>query len=277
MVFGLPERQLPNIEKHDLARGKLGVFETRLAENAEEVEAAQTLRYRVFCEELAAEKNLERIRYQRESDQHDEKCDHLLILSEKGELIGTQRLMVRDADVGAAEFYSNTEYNLAPMLNQFVDKRFMELGRSCILPEYRDKRTMELLWHATWDYAVKRAADVMFGCASFHTLDPSEIAEPLGFLAEYVPLQKAWQVQSHHPNKIDMLQFIDDSALPKKAIRALPPLIKGYLRLGAMFSTHAVPDPDFGTIDVLVVLPIASINPRYVKYYGQNADRHKPK
>ena len=261
-------------KKRDFARGRLGSLETRLAESEIEIEAAQALRYRVFCDELAARKNSERSRLQREADQHDEKCDHLLILSECGTPIGTQRFLVREGKAGTSEFYSNAEFDLGPMLDRHPDTLFMELGRSCILPEYREKRTMELLWHATWDYALKHNAGVMFGCASFHTLNSSEISELLGFLAKYAPLSGTWKVESYHPEKIDMLECETPNSV-KKTIRSLPPLIKGYLRLGAMFSTDAVPDRDFGTIDVLVVLPVDTINPRYVKYYGENADRHR--
>ncbi len=263
------------VEASDLARGKLGAFETRLAHSIKEIKAAQALRYRVFCEELDAQVDSESSHSKLEGDAHDENCDHLLVLSDDNELIGTQRFMVREGSVGPKEFYSSSEFDIAAILQKFPTKKFMELGRSCILPDYRDKRTMELLWHATWDYAVKQRADVMFGCASFHTQDANEISDALGFLAQHAGVTGDWMVTSKRADRIDMLQYIDQSKPMKSAIRSLPPLIKGYLRLGAMFSTNAVPDPDFGTIDVLVVLPVETINPRYVKYYGANADRHR--
>ncbi|MDJ0612588.1 MAG: GNAT family N-acyltransferase [Rhizobiaceae bacterium] len=259
--------------------GRLGTFETRLAITTDEVEMAQALRYRVFCDELDAEKTEDRDRLKLEADSHDSRCDHLLIFSRRtnGEniLVGTQRFMVRKGEVGPSEFYSSSEFDVSGMLEKHSEKRFMELGRSCILPEFRDKRTMELLWHGTWDYALKQGADVMFGCASFPTLNVSQISEALGFLVEHAPLAEDWQVTSKRPDRIDMRQFTSEQGSPKSAIRILPPLIKGYLRLGAMFSSDAVPDTDFGTIDVLVVLPVESINPRYVKYYGATAERHR--
>jgi len=283
--LGAPDATLIDNAAREPGRGKLGSFETRLASCASEVDAAQALRYQVFCTELHAQNNDERQRFQREADKHDANCDHLLLLSNEntspiiptidgGRLVGTQRFLVRDGRVGPSEFYSGREFQISQMLEKFPEKRFMELGRSCILPEFRDKRTMELLWHGTWDYALKQNADVMFGCASFHTQNVSEISDALGFLAEHAPLKGDWKLGSTRVEHIDMREYLNTSRSSKTAIRSLPPLIKGYLRLGAMFSTDAVPDPDFGTIDVLVVLPIAAINPRYVKYYGANADRH---
>ncbi|MEM9279282.1 MAG: GNAT family N-acyltransferase, partial [Pseudomonadota bacterium] len=167
------------------------------------------------------------------------------------------------------------EFDVASLIRRHPERMFMELGRSCILAEYRSKRTMELMWQGTWAYALHNKVDVMLGCASFHTDKVADIAEALGFLSRFSSVTDEWSVSPNSPDAFLIKPFEQAITDERKALRKLPPLIKGYLRLGAMFSSHAVPDPDFGTIDILVVLPVERINRRYVNYYGEDASKHR--
>lgn len=260
--------------------GRLGSLSTRLAVSDEEIREAQKIRFEVFCEEFSARQQAQpSSRF--EQEEHDKWCDHLLVLDTTNETahktVGTQRFLVKKASDKTPVFRSQSEFDLEGLAARHPDKKFMELGRSCILEAYRSKRTMELMWHGTWAYAVDNNVDVMTGCASFHASSIEEIKPALKFLASLSEPDTNWKVDPVSDECLSIRQLLleDDATLePKKAIRTLPPLIKGYLRLGASFSDHVVFDKDFGTIDIAVILPVENINPRYVNYYGADASKH---
>lgn len=265
----------PRADNH--VRGRLGELVTRLAESNEEVQKAQRIRYQVFCEEFSALKSSPS-QSQLEQEKHDLYCDHLLVLKETpsmpDEIIGTQRFLLKQSGKQAVAFRSQSEFDFQTLADKNPEKRFMELGRSCILKQYRNKRTMELMWHGTWAYAVQNQVDVMLGCASFYAKSQDEIALELGFLSNFRATSPNWQVTPTAPGAKALEDFAKPEIDAKGAIRNLPPLLKGYLRLGAFFSDHAVIDEEFGTIDVAVILPVENINPRYIKYYGADASKH---
>lgn len=260
--------------------GRLGSLTVKLAETPAEIEAAKRLRYSVFhqergkhCETAAATGT--------DEDAFDAYCDHLIVIdgdaaSPAGAppVIATYRLMDRHMAARAGRFYSAGEYDIAPLLERHSHLSFLEFGRSCVAPGYRDKRTVELLWHGSWAYVRRHGHDVMFGCASFEGTDPAVHAEALSLLGEQALAESDWQVSAVGPSaSLPILKPSDYDA--RKALRSLPPILKGYLRLGAIFAREAVIDHEFGTVDVLVILPVSRLNPRYVQYYGEDAGRHK--
>jgi len=259
--------------------GRIGTLETRLARNDREIDAAQAVRYRVFVEEMGATLNSDAMRRRRDVDSYDAICDHLLVIDHaiegdiEDQIVGTYRLLRQDVALANGGFYSASEFDIEPLLSHHPDKQFMELGRSCVLPDYRTKRTVELLWQGNWAYSLKHGMSAMFGCASFPGIYPEEHALALSFLHHTVSTKGEWAVSARPElyRKMDLMPFEGVNA--KKALMALPPLIKGYLRLGAMIGDGAVVDHAFNTTDVLVVLPIASISSRYVNYYGADAGR----
>lgn len=259
--------------------GRIGALETRLARNAREIDAAQHVRYRVFVEEMGASIPPEAERLRRDIDAYDSVCDHLLVLDTsldgrpEEQIVGTYRLLRQDIAARAGGFYSASEFDIAPLLARHPDKRFMELGRSCVLPAYRTKRTVELLWQGNWAYALKHGVEAMFGCASFPGIVPEEHALALSFLHHSVPAENAWAVKARSDRYRSMDLMPAEAIQPKQALMALPPLIKGYLRLGAVVGEGAVVDADFRTTDVLIVLPITNISGRYLNYYGADATR----
>ena len=254
--------------------GRLGGLEVRLARNAAEVAAAQALRHRVF-----------RTGEGRDADAFDAVCDHLLVLDpEEGapignslvgnSLVGTCRLLRRDVAERHFGFYSAGEFDLGPLLAAHPDARFLELGRSCVSPSHRAKRTVELLWHGAWTYALRAGADVLFGCASLPGTDPDHLAAPLALLHRRARAEAGWRVRAVAGRGVALDR--PDASEPETAWRTLPPLLKGYLRLGARVSEEAVIDPEFGTTDVLVLLRVAGIAPRYLAHFGASAERHAP-
>ena len=258
--------------------GRLGTLETRLARSKSEIREAQALRYDVFFREMSAVPNPITRLLGRDKDGWDAVCDHLLVIERAGggeRIVGTYRfLRAETARLARRPFYTQSEFDVAPLMARHGDLDFMELGRSCVLPDWRTRRTIELLWHGTWAYVLSNRVDVMIGCASFHGTDPAALAEPLSFLYHNASPGDDWEVAARGREKIGMNLLGAGAINARRAMHALPPLIKGYLRLGARFGREAVIDRRFGTTDVLVILPVANINPRYLDYYGADAGRH---
>lgn len=259
--------------------GRIGSLETRLAANEDEIIAAQKIRYRVFVDELGARLPLKAMAAKRDFDQYDDQCEHLLIFDRKIEgsgidqIVGTYRLMPQNTAKLDNEFYSQSEYDVQDLVERHPDKRFLELGRSCVLPKYRTRRSIELLWQGIWAYCLQNQIDVMFGCASFYGTVPAAHAQSLSFLYHFARAREEWHIspQSSTQNLLDLMP--QEALNTKDALLNMPPLIKGYLRLGALFSPHAYIDRSFNTTDVLIILPLAKINPRYINHYGAEADR----
>lgn len=259
--------------------GRIGSLETRLARSAREVNAAQAVRFRVFVEEMNAQLPADAMRMRRDIDSYDAICDHLLVVDRaiegdiEDQIVGTYRLLRQQVAVSHGGFYSASEFDIEPLLARHPDKRFMELGRSCVLPAYRTKRTLELLWQGCWTYALRHGMSAMFGCASFPGVRPEEHALALSFLHHNIPARGEWAVEAHSALYREMDLMPLEGVDARTALAAMPPLIKGYLRIGAMIGNGAVVDQAFNTTDVLVVLPIASISDRYINYYGADAGR----
>lgn len=258
--------------------GRIGSLEVRLARSRDEVKSAQQLRYHVFYEEMTAQPSKLQKVTRRDKDGFDRYCDHLLVIdrSRKGglgdQIVGTYRLMRQSGADLAGGFYTEQEFDVAPLIARHPGKRFMELGRSCVLKEYRGKRTVELLWQGIWAYVIEHKVDVLFGCASLTGTSPKDLALPLSFLKNHAEAPAEWHVRAQ-PGRAISMQGTGECPDPRRALASLPPLMKGYLRLGGYVGDGAVVDYQFGTTDVLIVLPVENINPRYIGHYGADASR----
>ncbi len=264
---------------HTPVLGRIGNLETRLAASPGEIAAAQSVRFRVFSKEMGARLPPECIRQGRDMDAFDSFCDHLLVIDRsidgdsEEQIVGTYRLLRQDVARANTGFYSTSEFAISDMLAKHPEKRFMELGRSCVLPDYRNRRTVELLWQGNWAYALEHGIDAMFGCASLPGARPEAHALPLSFLHHNCQATGQWGVTARPELHTNMDMMPREAADMRNAMRMLPPLIKGYLRIGAMIGNGAVVDRAFGTTDVMVVLPISQINDRYLNHYGTDASR----
>jgi putative hemolysin len=280
----LKEGPGPRERKSRAPLGRLGDLEVRLASSAAEIRRAQALRYRVFFEEKSAVSDLRTRGLRRDADRFDRICDHLLVLDHampertllgpKPRIVGTYRLLRHDVAHHHGGFYTSAEFDIAPLLARQPSLRFLELGRSCVLAPYRNKRAVELLWHGIWSYVLAHGMDVMVGCASLEGTDPDRLALPLSFLHHHARAPEAWRVRAREHLYVEMNRMPASAVGARAALRALPPLIKGYLRLGAHVGDGAVIDRQFGTTDVCIVLRVAAIDRRYVDYYGADASRY---
>ena len=258
--------------------GRLGTLEVRLARKKSEIRRAQRLRYKVFYEEMSATPGALAILSRRDEDEFDPIFDHLLVVDRgdandgrrwrRSKVVGTYRLLRQNVADLYDGFYTQGEYDIAPLLRTKPECKFIELGRSCVLKPYRNKRTLELLWQGVWTYVREHGADVMIGCASFEGTDPSIHAEALSFLHHNALAPEGWRVRAHDHLRVDMNMMPREQVNARKALKALPPLIKGYLRVGAYVGDGAVIDHQFGTTDVFVIMPVEAIKSRYFDHFG---------
>jgi len=259
--------------------GRIATLEVRLADSPEEISAAQELRFKVFYDELGARHHRASVSEARDQDRFDAVCDHLVVVdkaiagSVREQMVGTYRLLRAEHAERAGGFYSEDEYQVEALISRKPDRRYLELGRSCVLPEYRSKRTVELLWQGIWAYCRRHGIDVMLGCASFHGIIPAAHALPLSFVYHHCRATSDWDVRALPHRYCSMDLMPGEAVNPKAALMQMPPLIKGYLRLGASIGDGAVIDRDFGTSDVFIILPVENISSRYISYYGADADR----
>jgi len=259
--------------------GRIGSLEVRLARNGAEIAAAQEVRYRVFYDELGARKDLFQAQDRRDADRFDPLCDHLLVFDtslpgpEHRRIVGTYRLLRQEMATAAGGFYSEGEFELTKLVARHPGQRFLELGRSCVLPEYRSKRTIEALWQGIWAYINHYGIGVMTGCASFHGTVPAAHAEALTYLAHHCRTNSAWDVRAVADRYCPMDLMPIEAVNAKAAIAAMPPLVKGYLRVGARIGDGCVIDHEFSTVDVFVVMPVKEIGSRYINYYGGEGQR----
>ncbi len=268
------------------ALGRIGALEVRIAATRKEIKRAQKLRYKVFYRDGNAIADAATMLARRDKDSFDKICDHVLVidhatakpvkspLRRKPPVVGTYRLLPQEAAVRHGGFYTESEFDVASLVERHPDLRFLELGRSCVLPPYRNKRTVELLWHGVWSYVRQNNFDVMIGCASLEGTDPDRLALPLSFLHHFARAPDLWRADALPGRRIEMNRMAKSAINPKTALRELPPLIKGYLRLGAFIGDGAVIDHQFGTTDVLMILPVSAISTRYIEHFGADATRH---
>jgi putative hemolysin len=212
----------------------------------------------------------------RDEDPYDAIFDHLLVVDRgdadkerrwlRPRVVGTYRVLRQDvADLNDG-FYTQGEYDVLPLIRAKSDHSFMELGRSCVLKPYRTRRTVELLWQGIWTYVREHGVDVMLGCASFEGTDPKTHAQALSFLHHTALAPQEWRVRAHEHLRVDMNMLPREAVNARAALKALPPLIKGYLRVGAYVGDGAVIDHQFGTTDVFIYFPVAYVHPRWISH-----------
>lgn len=247
----------------------------RLAETDEEREAAQKLRYKVFYEEFGAKPSEEVKRNKRDWDEFDEAADHMVVFDESlgsgpNSLIGTYRLCDQKAAEKVGRFYTSDEYDISPLID--CGANLLELGRSCVLAEYRTRPVLQKLWQGIADYVLEREIEILFGCGSFHGTDPEEHAEALSYLHHYHLASPGIRPKSLDKHYVDMNRMPKSRLNQKQILTSLPPLIKGYLRIGANIGDGAYVDHSFNTTDVCIVLQTHLMANRYRQHYERKGN-----
>lgn len=243
-------------------------YHVALARSEAEIRAAQRLRYRVFVEELGGDGPGVDHAAGIETDPFDASSEHL-ILRDPGraagdQVVGVYRLMT---DRGAAQgpgFYTAGEYDLSVL--HASGRPMMELGRSCLHPDYRGGDAMFHLWQGLSRIVEARGIEILFGVASFHGTDTARIAGALSLLHHEHGAPPELRVRSLAPAAMDILppERIDRLA----ALRDIPALIKAYLRLGGVVGEGAYIDRAFNTTDVCLVVDTARLTERQRRIYA---------
>jgi putative hemolysin len=251
----------------ELRSGNLGV---RLARDAAEVDAVQALRYRVFYEEMGAHPDERTAASRRDRDEFDAVADHLLVVDhDRGEgaesVVGTYRLIRRSAAARAGRWYSAAEYDISRILA--VDGELVECGRSCVDAAYRTRGTLQLLWSGIAAYVARHRIEILFGCASLPGTDLDAIADELTYLASHHMAPEAIRPRALPDRYVEMMRKDPATVDVKRTLVGLPPLIKGYLRLGGFVGDGAVLDHQFNTTDVAVMVKTDLITEKYSKHY----------
>ena len=265
------ERMQPNRPFPEIRSGNLGV---RIAATAGEIDAVQALRYRVFYQELGARADADTTSSQRDKDIYDTVADHLLVVDHAlGEgpesVVGGYRLIQREAAHRIGHFYSSDEYDISRI--EAIPGQILELGRSCVEPGYRNRSVMQLLWRGIAAYVWLHKIEVMFGCASLPGIDPDALAPELTYLYYNHLAPAAIRPRALPHRYIEMRRLERDEIDARAALTKLPPLIKGYLRLGGFVGDGAVIDPQFNTTDVAVVVQTDLMTDKYFKHYERQS------
>jgi len=240
---------LPVAESHAL--------DVRLAQSREDIRAAQRLRYTIFAEEMGA--RLHNRIPGLDHDRLDRYCQHLIVRNSFGRVVGCTRILTAEAVRRAGGFYSQTEFDLEPMLA--LPGRFMEIGRTCVHVDYRNGATISALWSGLATFIAEQKMDYLIGCASI-PLGENGVGEARALYAELAQrrlVPEALRVKPHLP-------------LPRHdgIIRgrcAAPPLLKAYLRVGAQIGGEPCLDPDFNVADLFILLSTQHIERRYARHF----------
>lgn len=226
------------------------------ARSREEVQATQRLRYAVFAEEMGAK--LHNHIPGLDHDRLDPYCLHLIVRDALGQIIGCTRILTAEAAQRAGGFYSQTEFDLTPVLE--LPGRFMEIGRTCIHPDYRKGSAINALWSGLAAFIAEQRVDYLIGCASIpFGQDGSEAQALYAELAQHHLVSDMLRVKPHLP-----LSRRDDVAGHPYTV---PPLLKAYLRLGAKIGGEPCLDPDFNVADVFILLATRRIERRYARHF----------
>lgn len=232
-------------------------YHVSLAVDDSEIREAQRLRYRVFAEEMGA--RLSSVLPEHDIDLYDPFCDHLLVRDlNSGEVVGTYRILPPDSAQRVGSYYSEQEFDLTRL--NFLRPRMAELGRSCVHPDHRSGGVIARLWLGLADYMTRHGYEYLVGCASVSMADGGHLAASVyRQLSERHLAPIEWRTTPRFRLPVESL---DDGQTA-----ALPPLIKGYTRLGAMVCGEPAWDPDFNTADLLMLLPLAQLNRAYARRF----------
>lgn len=229
-----------------------------LAKDPAQILAAQRLRFAVFSEEYGAD--LGGASEAIDADRFDPHCDHIIVTNQKQEVVATTRILLGTTAAGIGGFYSEDEFTLTRLKRN--PGHFAELGRTCVRADYRQSVALSMLWTAICQHLLKAKVDYLIGCASISMLDGG---------------RKAWRVteklQAEHlaPAGFQVspkreLPHIASAVLGDAAVE-IPPLIKAYLRLGAVVCGPPCWDPAFRCADLLVLLEVKNLAARYARKY----------
>jgi putative hemolysin len=243
--------------QRELGHSTRNKLTSSIARTSAEVQEAQRIRFKVFGEEMGA--HLPHPELGLDVDRFDEYCDHLLVRnSNDDKVVGTYRMLPPEQAVKAGGYYSETEFDMSRLAN--LRGSMVEVGRSCVHPDFRDGATITQLWSGLAEYIMKNGHEYLIGCASISMGDGGHYAASVyDKVRQLHAAPSEYTVFPHCPLPLH--------ALNRNLDVNIPPLIKGYLRLGAYIAGQPAWDPDFNCADLFILLPVSRMNPKYAKHF----------
>ncbi|MDG1287195.1 MAG: GNAT family N-acyltransferase [Rickettsiales bacterium] len=251
----------------DVLRIEAGNLTVRVTQKPHLLEQAQKLRYDIFFGEMGGiPDNSQVLAQKRDFDEYDAVCDHLIVQDEDkgGQVIATYRLLRRGPMQKIGRFYSEKEFDVTGIKQ--MDGEVMELGRSCVHADYRSRAAMQLLFHGIGAYVMHFDIKLLFGCASFNGVDPQDNLMGLSFLHHMHQTPAPLTPKSKHAYEFKPLPI--EQVDPKAALKQLPALVKGYLRMNGSFGAGVYIDDECHCVDVAVVVQTELLKDNYGKRYG---------
>ena len=245
---------------------KVGDFEVKITRKKTDIEAAQKLRFEVF--NLEMHKGLE-ASYERglDADPYDSACEHLIVRDFKqNRIVGTYRLLLGSRTNPRLGFYSEQEFDLRRIKN--LKGELLELGRSCVHREYRDRALIEVMWQTIAEYIRRHNVRYLFGCASLPTTDPRDVSGAFALFKDQYYAAEKCRVYPLPEKSFGALQPNATVRNPRGVLLRLPSLIKGYLRLGAKVCGPPALDTEFGTTDFFLLMDVKRLSPEHRHRFG---------
>ena len=263
---------IPLKTKKKFSKIEVDKFVVKIADKKSELKKAQALRYSVFYNEKKAIPTISKKILKLDYDNVDKFADHLIVLdnNRKGienKIVGTYRLIRGDIAVHFGGFYTSAEFDLSKILNSYNHNQILELGRSCVHQDYRNGTVMNLLWKAIAEYIKLYDIKILLGCASFHGTNVMKYTNELSYLRKNFSLPDKLSVKSLDTKIYPSYTEINSNINDLRTFVKLPPLIKGYLRIGGKVSYDCFVDYKFNTIDLCVIVNTRNIDKKYKKKY----------
>ena len=249
-------------------------IEVRLARTADELVQAQRLRYDVFYEECGAQPDHATRVSRLDADPYDAIMDHLLVIDHarplaQGQVVGNYRLLPQQRLGRGDVFYSSAEFDLAPLLDSGL--QLLELGRSCVMRDYRGLPVLQMLWRGIAEYAAARRIELLFGCASLRESPERSIQAQLALLHHAHLAPTGLCPVALPERRVGPALFPNEPSNGRRGERALEPLVRGYLRAGAWIGDGGARDEVFDCVDVCIVMPTSKLSPRFQRRFRQSA------
>jgi len=240
---------------------KTSRYTVSIAQNESEIRECQRLRFEVFAEEMGAELDSGKTGY--DYDHFDLHCRHLMVRDTKiNKVIATTRVLINDDAAAAGSYYSETEFDISEILA--LDKKFMEIGRTCVHADYRTSPAINHLWQGVAKTMIGENADYLFGCVSIPMSDKGHYVNSLmRHLREASFMTDSYRVRP----KVELIK----KALPESVDIVLPSLLKRYLNIGAKICGEPCVDVKFNVADIFVLVDTKNINKRYQRHFFESA------
>ena len=241
-------------------------LEVKIAESKTEIDQALSLRYKVFNLEMGS-KTIQMKETERDTDKYDDFCEHLIVIDKNfsDRVVGTYRILSNSSSLRSGGFYSEQEFDLSKI--KCMKENVAEVGRSCVAEGYRDGSVISFLWSGLANYMKENSIRYLMGCASVYSTDPKFISFIYAWLKNKNAISDASLRVNPLPSHLlpGFQNDLEDVDIPNKI--EVPPLLKGYLRLGAKIGGEPALDRNFGTTDFFILFDYTSISKKYGKHY----------